>query len=168
MKATELRELQAPLKERFRNEPDSAKETLRAHGIINVDAITVYIDRPHSGPVMAGLHPLAGGDGTWVCSSELLLDALVGCAGVTFAAVCSAMEIPIRSAELQAQGDLDFRGTMGVDRSVPVGFLEIRLKFTLDSEESDEKLAKAVELAERYCVVAQSLKSVSANFVRKQ
>lgn len=109
---------------------------------------------------------MAGGDGTFACAAEMLLEALIGCAGVTFGAVCTAMEIPIRRAQVIAEGDLDFRGTLGVDREAPIGFTRIRLRFELDSSCEDGKLDKAVQLAERYCVVAQSIKSVEASWTR--
>ncbi|MCA9082303.1 MAG: OsmC family protein, partial [Planctomycetaceae bacterium] len=108
----------------------------------------------------------AGGDGSCACAAEMLLEALIGCAGVTFAAVCTAMSIPIRSAHVAAYGDLDFRGTLGVDRQTPIGFTSVRIEFILDSATDDATLAKATQLAERYCVVAQTLKEVAVSWTR--
>ena len=166
MQAEELRERQAPLKDRYRSEPDSAFATLTASGRVDIDTISCKIQRTSDEPTVAGLHPMAGGDGSWKCAAEMLLESLISCAGVTFGAVCTAMKIPVTSAKLTAEGDLDFRGTMGVDRSIPVGFLEIQLKFELDSAADDASLEKAVELAERYCVVAQSVSNVQAGWSR--
>ena len=167
MNSETLRNLQAPLKDRYRNEPQSALATLVAKGSVDVDSISFRIERDPNSPEVAGLHPMAGGDGNWACAAEMLLESLISCAGVTFGAVCTALEIPIDSAQLVASGDLDFRGTLGVDRETPVGFLKIDLEFMIDSPANDEKLAKAVQLAERYCVVAQTLKSVNASWSRK-
>ena len=166
MNVDQLRNLQAPIKERFREDPARAQATLTARGRIHVAEITCEILREGECPSRTGLHPLTGGDGSAACAAEMLLEALVGCAGVTFAAVCTALSLPVESAQLVAEGDLDFRGTMGVSRNVPVGYEAVRLRFMIDSTESDEKLAKAVELAERYCVVAQTLKSVSTDWQR--
>jgi len=166
MKSAELRQLQAPFKERYREHPETARKTLVACGTIEIPTLTCELH--HQGPPLSrsGLHPLTGGDGQTACAAEMLLEALIGCAGVTFAAVCTAMELTITSSLLRVEGDIDFRGTLGVSRDVPVGFQAIRLIFELESPESDEKLAKAVELAERYCVVAQTLKSVTAQWHR--
>lgn len=158
MNASELRAKQAPFKNQYKEDPASALVTLRAVGKLNVDDVTCKLDL-HPNPSRAGLHPLTGGDGSGACSAEMLLQALVGCAGVTLGAVASAMEIPIRSGSITAEGDADFRGTLGVSREVPVGFQEIRLKFDLDSDASPEKLEKLIELTERYCVVYQTLKN---------
>lgn len=166
MNSDELRNLQAPWKEKFRSDPESAKATISAEGTVDFDAIACRINHAPDAPAVAGLHPMAGGDGTFACAAEKLLEALVGCAGVTLAAVCTAMEIPVDAAILAADGDMDFRGTLGVDRGTPVGFTEIRLEFQFQSSAPDEKLAKAVQLAERYCVVAQTVKNVSVNWTR--
>lgn len=166
MNADELRALQAPIKEKFREQPEAARATLTARGRIHLEDLTCELLRDGPIPSRTGLHPATGGDGSAACAAELMLQALVGCAGVTFAAVCTAMGIPIARAELTAEGDLDFRGTLGVSREVPVGYETVRLQFMIESSESDEKLAKAVELAERYCVVAQTLKSVSSGWTR--
>jgi uncharacterized OsmC-like protein len=166
MNADELRALQAPIKDNFRQQPEAARATLTARGRVHLNDVTCEILRVGNPPARTGLHPLTGGDGSAACAAEMLLEALVGCAGVTFAAVCTALEIPLEQAELTAEGDLDFRGTLGVSREVPVGFTDVRLHFQVQSSESDEKLAKAVSLAERFCVVAQSLRSVSADWSR--
>ncbi len=166
MNAEELRNIQAPLKEKYRSEPESALATLTARGSVDFNTISCSIDRKEHCPTIPGLHPMAGGDGNFACAAEMLLEALIGCAGVTLGAVCTAMEIPVESAVLVAEGDMDFRGTLGVNRETPIGFSAIRLRFEIVSTASDEKLAKAVQLAERYCVVAQSVKNVSADWVR--
>lgn len=158
MNATELRAKQAPFKSQYRDNPDTALVTLRAVGVLNVSDVTCQLNL-HPNPANAGLHPLTGGDGSGACSAEMLLQALVGCAGVTLGAVATAMEIPISSGSITAEGDVDFRGTLGVSREVPIGFQEIRLKFDLQSEAPPEKLAKLIELTERYCVVYQTLKN---------
>jgi uncharacterized OsmC-like protein len=158
MNPTELRAKQAPFKNKYRDDPASALVTLRAVGRLDIDSITCQLDlHPH--PSCAGLHPLTGGDGSGACSAEMLLHALVGCAAVTLGAVATAMEIAIRAGSITAEGDVDFRGTLGISREVPIGFQEIRLKFDLDSGAPPEKLAKLIELTERYCVVYQTLKT---------
>lgn len=166
MNAAELRALQAPFKDRYRQAPETAFQTLVAIGTVNFPSATCQIH--HQGPPMdrSGLHPLTGGNGQGSCAAEMLLEALVGCAGVTFAAVCSAMDLPMVTAHVRVEGDLDFRGTLGVSREVPVGFQSIRLIFEVDSVAADEKIQKAVELAERYCVVAQTLKITGAQWRR--
>jgi len=166
MNSAELRQLQAPFKERYRQSPETALQVLTARGTIDIPTLTVQIH--HQGPPLSrtGLHPLTGGDGKTACAAEMLMEAVIGCAGVTFAAVCTAMGISILSATLRAEGDLDFRGTLGVSRETPVGFQTVRLIFEIDSPEADEKLEKAVELAERYCVVAQTLKSITTTWQR--
>lgn len=158
MNAAELRAKQAPFKSQYRDNPDTALVTLRAIGVLDVSDVTCKLNL-HPTPANAGLHPLTGGDGSGACSAEMLLQALVGCAGVTLGAVATAMEIPISSGSITAEGDVDFRGTLGVSREVPIGFQEIRLKFDLQSEAPSEKLAKLIELTERYCVVYQTLKN---------
>ena len=166
MNSDQLRALQAPLKQSYRENPDSAVATLVAVGSVNIEQVSCEIQRSSTQKPSAGLHPMTGGDGTHACAAEILLESVVACAGVTFGAVCSAMEIPIDAAEVRAEATLDFRGTLGVTRDVPVGFKTIRLLFTLASDETDEKLAKAVQLAERYCVVAQTVKAVTSEWQR--
>lgn len=158
MNSSELRAKQAPFKNQYRDKPASALVTLRAAGKLNVPDVTCGLDL-HPNPACAGLHPLTGGDGSGACSAEMLLQALVGCAGVTLGAVATAMEIAVRSGSITAEGDVDFRGTLGISREVPVGFQQIRLKFDLDSDAPPEKLEKLIELTERYCVVYQTLKN---------
>lgn len=155
MNAENLRSLQAPLKELYRSEPDRALVTLKATGSIG-ENVTCKVD---TGRVMAeaGLHLATGGDGSALCSGDMLLEALAACAGVTLNAVATAMGIELRDAEIQAEGDLDFRGTLGVDKSAPVGFKEIRLSFRLDTDADDEQIADLLKLTERYCVVFQTL-----------
>jgi len=155
MKAEDLRSLQAPLKDRYRQEPDAARVTLRAQGRL-ADGVACKIDTG-KGLVTAGLHPATGGDGLGACSGDMLLEALVACAGVTLNAVATALGIALRDAQVEAQGDLDFRGTLGVAKDAPVGFQDIRLKFTLDTDASEEQLATLLRLTERYCVVFQTL-----------
>ncbi|MBS0201403.1 MAG: OsmC family protein [Planctomycetes bacterium] len=165
MNSSELRAKQAPFKNQYKENPATALVTLRAVGRLNVNDVTCQLDL-HPNPTCAGLHPLTGGDGSGACSAEMLLQALVGCAGVTLGAVATAMEIAIQSGSITAEGDADFRGTLGVSRDVPVGFQEIRLKFDLESEAPPEKLEKLIELTERYCVVYQTLKN-SPRLVRQ-
>jgi uncharacterized OsmC-like protein len=155
MNAEELRSLQAPLKAQYRERPETALMTLRAEGRIGKD-ITCKIETG-KGRVEAGLHPATGGDGRSACSADMLLEALAGCAGVTLRAVATALGIQLRDATIQAEGDLDFRGTLGVSKDVPVGFQQIRLRFDLDTDASEEQLATLVRLTERYCVVYQTL-----------
>src|SRR5215510_9739909 len=132
MKADELKALQTPLKERYRNDPASALQTLKVQGELRLDKVTCVVKTPR-GPIEAGLHPAAGGTGEFACSGDMLLEALVGCAGVTLAAVATAMNIPIRAGTLRAEGDLDFRGTLGVSKDVDIGFKEIRLFIDIDT-----------------------------------
>lgn len=155
-----LRALQAPLKERYRSAPASALVTLRASALLG-EGIDCDVET-WRGRATAGLHPAAGGDGTLACSGDMLLQALAGCAGVTLRAVATALDIPIRSGAVVAEGDLDFRGTLGVSRDAPVGFRAIRLRFDLDTDADEAKVARLLELAERYCVVAQTLKAGSS------
>jgi uncharacterized OsmC-like protein len=155
MKADDLRALQAPLKEQYRATPDVALITLRAQGGIG-DGVTCKVETGRA-LVTAGLHPATGGDGRAACSGDMLLEALVACAGVTLNAVATALGITLRDAKLVAEGDLDFRGTLGVAKEVPVGFQNIRLKFELDTDASEEQLATLLRLTERYCVVYQTL-----------
>lgn len=158
MLSSELRARQAPFKTQYRDDPASALVTLRAVGQLDMGNVTCQLNL-HPNPANAGLHPLTGGDGSGACSAEMLLQALVGCAGVTLGAVATAMEITIRSGSITAEGDVDFRGTLGVSREVPIGFQEIRLKFDLDSDAPAASLDKLIELTERYCVVYQTLRT---------
>src|SRR5213076_2589426 len=155
MNAEELRSLQAPLKAQYRENPETALVTLRAEGQIAPN-ITCKIETGKA-RVEAGLHPATGGDGLGACSADMLLEALVGCAGVTLRAVATALSIPLRDATVRAEGDLDFRGTLGVSKDVPVGFKQIRLHFDLDTDATEEQLATLLHLTERYCVVYQTL-----------
>ena len=155
MNAEELRSLQAPLKAQYRERPESALVTLRAEGRIG-EGIACKIETGKA-RVEAGLHPATGGDGQSACSADMLLEALVGCAGVTLRAVATALGISLRSGTITAAGDLDFRGTLGVSKEVPVGFKEIRLRFDLDTDVTEEQLATLLRLTEKYCVVYQTL-----------
>jgi uncharacterized OsmC-like protein len=155
MNAEELRALQAPLKARFRERPETALITLRARGRAG-ENFTCKIETGKA-RMEAGLHPATGGDGLSACSADMLLEALVGCAGVTLRAVATALGIELRGATIEAEGDLDFRGTLGVSKDVPVGFKQIRLNFDLDTDASEEQLATLLRLTERYCVVYQTL-----------
>lgn len=159
MDRNQLRALQAPLKERYRNEPTTAVVTLEATGSLDDEiACSVHTGRAL---VRAGLHPATGGDGTLACSGDMLLQALVACAGVTLRSVATALDIAV-GGTLHAEGDLDFRGTLGVDREVPVGFRDIRLRFDLETDATDEQLDKLLDITERYCVVYQTLVGSSA------
>ncbi len=155
MTADELKALQAPMKERYRNQPETALITLRADGRLG-ESVTCKIETGKA-PVTAGLHPATGGDGSAACSGDMLLEALVGCAGVTLNAVATALGIKLRKATVHAEGDLDFRGTLGVLKEVPVGFQHIRLRFELDTDASEEQVNTLLRLTERYCVVYQTL-----------
>jgi len=157
MDRDELRALQAPLKKRYREAPEAAVVTLRATGSLG-DGVSCSVQTGRA-LAEAGLHPASGGDGSLLCSGDMLLEALVACAGVTLRAVATSLEIPIRSGTVRAEGDLDFRGTLGVDRDAPVGFRAIRLTFDLDTDADDDQLATLTKLTERYCVVYQSLTS---------
>jgi uncharacterized OsmC-like protein len=156
VKTEELRSLQAPIKERYRECPESALVTLRAEGRIG-EGVTCNVETGKA-LVAAGLHPATGGDGLSACSGDMLLEALVACAGVTLNAVATALNIQLRDAKIRAEGDLDFRGTLGVSKEVPVGFQHIRLFFELDTDAAEEQLATLLRLTERYCVVYQTLK----------
>jgi uncharacterized OsmC-like protein len=155
MRADELRSVQAPLKERYRSEPDAASITLSATGTLD-EGVSCSVQTGRA-LATAGLHPLSGGDGSLLCSGDMLLEALAACAGVTLRAVATSLEIPVSGGRVLAEGDLDFRGTMGVDRGAPVGFTAIRLRFDLDSSASPEELETLLRLTERYCVVLQTL-----------
>ncbi len=151
-----LRALQAPMKERYRTEPGAAMVTLRAQGRLGED-VTCSVETGRA-LVAAGLHPATGGNGLFACSGDMLLEALVACAGVTLNAVATAMGVELRDAAIHAEGDLDFRGTLGVDKGVPVGFQRIRLRFELDTDAAEEQLGTLLRLTERYCVVYQTLR----------
>ena len=155
MNAEELRSLQAPLKTQYREQPGTALITLHAEGRVG-ENITCKIQTGKT-RVEAGLHPATGGDGQSACSADMLLEALVGCAGVTLGAVATALSVPLRDATIRAEGDLDFRGTLGVSKDLPVGFKQIRLHFDLDTDASEEQRANLIRLTERYCVVYQTL-----------
>jgi len=155
MNADELRSMQAPLKKRYRQDPDAALITLRAAGRAG-EGLTCRMETGKA-LVEAGLHPATGGSGLSACSGDMLLEALVACAGVTLRAVATALDIPLRDAVVRAEGDLDFRGTLGVSREAPVAFKAIRLRFDLDSDATEEQLATLLQLTERYCVVYQTL-----------
>ena len=155
MKAEELKSLQAPIKQRYRDEPKTASITLRAKGKIG-EGVTCNVQTGKA-LVEAGLHPATGGTGLSACSGDMLLESLVACAGVTLRAVATALDIPLRDATVQAEGDLDFRGTLAVSKEVPVGFQQIRLRFDLDTDATEEQLATLLRLTERYCVVYQTL-----------
>jgi uncharacterized OsmC-like protein len=155
MDRAELRELQKPLKDGYREDPTAALIVLRADGQLDEEKIACKVDTGRQ-LVEAGLHPATGGTGALACSGDMLLEALVACAGVTLRSVATSLELAV-SGSVHAEGDLDFRGTLGVDREVSVGFTAIRLRFDLDSDEPAEKLDKLLELTERYCVVGQTL-----------
>ena len=157
MKSEELKARQAPLKEQYRRSPESALVTMQAEGRLG-EGVSCSIDTGRT-LLDAGLHAATGGSGLQVCSGDLLLQALVACAGVTLAAVATSLEIPLRDATLRAEGDLDFRGTLGVARDVPVGFQAIRLYVEIDTPAAPEKVEKLLELTQRYCVVLQTLRS---------
>jgi uncharacterized OsmC-like protein len=156
MNAQELKALQAPIKERYKTDPAAAVVTLRAQGRIG-EGIACRVDTGRA-LLEAGLHPASGGTGQQACSGDMLLEALVACAGVTLKAVATALSIQLGDARVLAEGDLDFRGTLGVAKDAPVGFCAIRLKFELDSDAPASQLEKLVELTERYCVVLQTLR----------
>ncbi len=158
MDADELRAMQAPIKERYRNDPKAAFITLKAKGTLDDANISCKLE---TGRMLAaaGLHPASGGSGLELCSGDMLLEALVACAGVTVKAVATALDIPLKSGRVAAEGDLDFRGTLGVAKDAPVGFAQIRLRFDLDTDAPQDKLDQLLKLTERYCVVYQTIKS---------
>ena len=161
MNAEDLRALQAPIKDRYRAEPEAAHITLKARGALDDAHIACKVETGRALAV-AGLHPATGGSGLGLCSGDMLLEALVACAGVTCKAVATALGIALRSGEVSAEGDLDFRGTLGLDKQAPVGFAAIRLQFKLDADASPEQLDTLMKLTERYCVVLQTLKNPPA------
>ena len=158
MDAAELRALQAPIKERYKSDPSAAVITLKAKGSIDSDGIACKVETGRA-LAMAGLHPATGGSGLELCSGDMLLEALVACAGVTLKAVATAIDVPLKSGAVFAEGDLDFRGTLGVAKDAPVGFAQIRLRFEVETDAPQEKLDQLLKLTERYCVVYQTLKS---------
>ena len=155
MNADELRAIQAPLKARYRDQPETAVFTVRAEGKLGA-GITCKLGTPR-GDVTAGLHPVAGGTGLEACSGDMLMEALVACAGVTMQAVATSLGITLRDATVHAEGDIDSRGTLGVAKDAAVGFRSIRLRFDLDTDATDEQVATLVKLTERYCVIFQTL-----------
>jgi uncharacterized OsmC-like protein len=157
MKRDELRAMQMPLKERYERDPEAALVTLRAKGNLG-EGVSCSVDTGRA-LAEAGLHPASGGDGTLLCSGDMLLEALVACAGVTLRAVATSLGISVESGKVRAEGELDFRGTLAVDRDAPVGFRAIRLDFELDTDASDEEINTLLKLTERYCVVFQTLSS---------
>lgn len=158
MKSEELRALQAPLKNTYRETPEAAAITLSAAGTLDGEGIACSVQTGKA-LVEAGLHPASGGDGTQACSGDMLLEALVACAGVTLRAVATALGIEVRGGRVSAEGDLDFRGTLGVDKEAPVGFRDIRLAFDLDTDADADSLATLFKLTERYCVIYQTLRN---------
>lgn len=157
MDADAIRTLQAPLKARYREDSASAVVTLKAEGRLGAEGIACKVDTGRA-LIEAGLHPASGGSGLQACSGDMLLEALVACAGVTLKAVATALGIEVRDGRVTAEGDLDFRGTLGVDREAPVGFRAIRLRFAVDTDADEDRLATLLSLTERYCVVYQTLR----------
>jgi uncharacterized OsmC-like protein len=157
MDAATLRSIQAPIKERYKGDAQAAQITLRAKGTLDESRIACKVETGHALAV-AGLHPATGGSGTELCSGDMLLEALVACAGVTLKAVAPALEIPLKSATVSAEGDLDFRGTLGIAKDGRVGFGTIRLEFAVNSDAPQERLDQLIKLTERYCVVYQTLR----------
>lgn len=157
MDAGELRAMQAPIKERYKSDPKTAFITLKAKGTLDDSNIACKVETGRA-LAIAGLHPATGGSGLELCSGDMLLEALVACAGVTVKAVATALDIPLKSGNVSAEGDLDFRGTLGVAKDAPVGFAQIRLRFDLDTDAAQDKLDQLLKLTERYCVVYQTIK----------
>ncbi len=158
MNAEQLRARQTPIKARYKEDAAAAQITMFASGTLGTDSVTCNVTTP-AGVIEAGLHPLAGGEEQWACSGEMLLQSLVACAGVTLKAVATALEIPLRGGKILAEGDMDFRGTLGVSKETPIGFQRIRLRFELDSDATPEQKQKLLSLTERFCVIFQTLKS---------
>jgi uncharacterized OsmC-like protein len=156
MDSNALRAMQAPFKDKYRTQPEAAVVTLRARGTLDSEAVACKVETGKAIAV-AGLHPATGGTGADLCSGDMLLEALVACAGVTLKAVATALDIELRSGVIKAEGDLDFRGTLGVDKTAPVGFRSIRLAFEVDTDAPQEKIDQLIKLTERYCVVFQTL-----------
>ncbi len=157
MDAEAIRTLQAPIKAKYRDDPASAVVTMRARGELGAEGISCRVETGRA-LIDAGLHPAAGGDGSWACSGEMLLEALAACSGVTLRAVATALGIAVEGGSVWAEGDLDFRGTLGVEKTAPVGFQSIRLRFSLKTEATADQLATLLKLTERYCVVLQTLR----------
>jgi uncharacterized OsmC-like protein len=166
MDRTELRELQRPLKEQYRSDPGAARITLSATGVLG-EGVSCSLNSARVA-AEAGLHPATGGDGTQLCSGDMLLEALAACAGVTLRSVATSIDVPLAGGTVTAEGDLDFRGTLAVDRDAPVGFAAIRLRFELDTDAGDEQLDTLLRLTERYCVVLQTITSAPAVSVSRQ
>jgi uncharacterized OsmC-like protein len=158
MDSAALRALQAPIKERYKADPTAGLITLKAKGALDDTNIACKVETGRALAV-AGLHPATGGSGMELCSGDMLLEALVACAGVTLKAVATALDITLRAGTVSAEGDLDFRGTLGVDKEAPVGFVQIRLRFDLDTDAAQDKLDQLLKLTERYCVVYQTIRS---------
>jgi len=158
MESDQLRALQGPLKERYRRDPSAALVTLRAEALLDAPGVSCRVETGRA-VVEAGLHPATGGTGLQACSGDMLLEALAACAGVTLRAVATALEIPVKGGTVKAEGDLDFRGTLGVAKDAPVGFTTIRVRFDLDSDATEEQLDTLLRLTERYCVVLQTLRT---------
>ena len=167
MDANELRAMQAPIKDRYKSDPDAALITLKAKGTLDDQSIACKVETGRALAV-AGLHPATGGSGMELCSGDMLLEALVACAGVTLKAVSTALAIPLKSGTVSAEGDLDFRGTLGVDKEAPVGFREVRLRFDVDTDAPQDKLDQLLKLTERYCVVYQTIAKGPAVTVKMQ
>jgi uncharacterized OsmC-like protein len=165
MDAEALRAIQAPIKAKYKDDPNAAVITLKAQGELDDQHVACKVETGRALAV-AGLHPATGGSGMELCSGDMLLEALVACAGVTLKAVATALEIPLRKGVVKAEGDLDFRGTLGVDKEAPVGFREIRLTFEVDTDAPQEKLDTLLKLTERYCVVFQTINKPAPNSVR--
>ena len=157
MDAIALREIQSPLKAKYRDDPNAAVVTLKAKGSLEGEGIACRVETGRA-LIEAGLHPATGGSGLQACSGDMLLEALVACAGVTLRAVATALEFDLKGGSVRAEGDLDFRGTLGVERTAPVGFRDIRLAFTLDTDEPQDRIDTLLKLTERYCVVLQTLR----------
>ena len=167
MDANELRAMQAPIKDRYKSDPGMALITLKAKGTLDDQSIACKVETGRALAV-AGLHPATGGSGMELCSGDMLLEALVACAGVTLKAVSTALAIPLKSGTVSAEGDLDFRGTLGVDKEAPVGFREVRLRFDVDTDAPQDKLDQLLKLTERYCVVYQTIAKGPAVTVKMQ
>jgi len=160
MEASDLRSLQAPLKQQYQDDPAQALVTLRAAGTLDDSGVSCSVETGRA-LVEAGLHPATGGSGLQACSGDMLLEALAACAGVTLRAVATALDIPVRGGTVHVEGDLDFRGTLGVSKEVPVGFQAIRLRLELDTDATREQLDTLLKLTERYCVVLQTIRSAT-------
>jgi uncharacterized OsmC-like protein len=165
MDAAELRAMQAPIKERYKQDPSAAVITLKAKGSTDTDGLTCKVETGRALAV-AGLHPGTGGSGLELCSGDMLLEALIACAGVSMRAAAAVLEIPIRSVVVTAEGDVDLRGTLGVTEGVPVGFKDIRLAFDIDTDASEEALSQLVELTDKYCVIFQTIQNSPKTSVR--